>query len=88
MLAQVKDNAAIAAAYYAVAECHEHLGHLQEAVVAMETYLDLTRLSDPMLHSRACCKFGILYFRMGKYPQVGSIRLLHPCLLQRLQCFP
>jgi hypothetical protein len=80
---QVRDNAAVAAGYYAVAECLESLGRLEEAVLALETYMDLTRLADPMLHSRACCKFGVLYFRMGKFPQVGG----HLTLFSSMGCF-
>lgn len=64
------NKAAVARAYYSIAECHEALGEVDAAVVALETYMDMTRMSSPVANARACCKFGFLYFTMRKFSQV------------------
>jgi hypothetical protein len=66
---QHSHSAAVAQAYYAIAECHEALGSIDDSIVALETYMDLTRLASPLTHGRACCKFGVLYYNLGKFPQ-------------------
>jgi hypothetical protein len=70
-------GAAAAQAHYAIAECHEALGNQQEAINALEAYMALARLAAPLAHGRACCKFGSLYYSLGRYPEV---RLYLPCL--------
>ena len=84
-------GAPIAAAYYAVAECQEALGDAEAAIVALERYMEVTRLGAPRAHARACCKFGALYQSMGRYAEVRTVPLppprVHRCRPRLAQLF-
>lgn len=77
MVPQANSQEQVAQAHFAIAECHEELGDIDAAVTALEQYMDLTRLSSPLAHSQACCKFGALYYRAGEYTQVRSRHAWH-----------
>ena len=64
---KLEDKTGEGIACCALAEAHQDLGNVDEAIKNLEAYLELAKNEDPGSQARACCRMGIIYHKQMKY---------------------
>lgn len=64
---KLEDKTGEGIACCALAEAHQDLGNVDDAIKNLEAYLELAKNEDPGSQARACCRMGIIYYRQMKF---------------------
>ena len=64
---KLEDKTGEGIACCALAEAHQELGNVEDAIKNLEAYLELAKNEDPGSQARACCRMGIIYYKQMKY---------------------